>query len=188
MGTFIHEAFEQDDDDYKTSSIAVTWVYEGVTVTGTIDGYNPTTGTLFDFKTKQDLDPAKLPQSENTQQIRIYANMLRHMGYTVNRAELVYISMTGASKCKSCKMTLDPFDEQSLICPSCEQRHLRRNYHLGTHRVPVTLERLDELDQWIAERATVLQKAIDTNTPAPAAPTYVCRWCPFVNTCPEGLR
>jgi len=188
VGTVTHTLLEGDPTDPNIrSEIDLSWDYDGVTVTGRADAYYPHTHTLSDTKTKRGMYLKYLPEGEHTTQVKVYANILRHMGYPVEHGEIQYLDVTGPSKCLECKAELIPsVNERSLTCPKCGQLYDVSKNHLGTVKIGVDVSKADQLDTWISERAHHLHDAILSHTPANAEPGWLCKYCPFVNICPEA--
>lgn len=66
---------------------------EDINISGIPDYFNPASGLLRDYKTCEKVPKYNKPYAEHSAQTNIYACLLRANGYTVNAAEIVYLSM-----------------------------------------------------------------------------------------------
>lgn len=190
QGTIMHEEMAGDGEDPNlVAEKEIRWVFGGVEVIGSFDAYYPEQKLLSDTKTTRWLTPRKLPYGDHKEQVRIYAVMMNHLGYEVERAEIQYVDMSGASKCTTCKgVTLLPYSDTELRCPNCTKHFAKNMNHLGAVRFEVDLRNAEETEAWITERAIALQTAIDTNEAPAAEPSIMCSYCDFRKDCPSALR
>lgn len=186
IGTIIHAGLEHSDDPHLLNEIDLFTVFEGVPVTGRCDGYMPHIQHLVDYKTKQYLSPEKVPSEEHILQIKTYALMLERAGKPVKTASIVYIDTRGGSDCQKCKTKLLPHEPGWLTCPTCSQTYSTQRYHLGVVTVDVDLTEQGEHAEWVVERATALDNAIDTKHAPPGEPGWLCAYCPFAARCPDA--
>lgn len=184
IGTATHKFLEGAPDVDALTELPVAHDYDGVTVVGTVDYFNPRTGLLLDMKTVRGKAPSALPYPEQKAQVQIYANILTHMGYTVKRAALQFIDLDGPSRCPSCDIALEPGDN-ALQCPRCDQDYPLTGYHLGAFKFEVPLRGQWLKDSHITQRAKALSWAIEglDVTLAQPAPGPLCRFCAFREEC-----
>lgn len=156
------------DDEVKTE-VQVT--YEGIE--GRIDVIQGE--DIIDFKTTGYLDPYRLPYGSHRTQVALYQRMAGLDG----KLYIQYISMTGPSKCKKCKQTMQLLNGR-VQCPQCGAGN--SNSHLGAKMIEIDPENTDE---YIA-RAKVLKEAVETNVPPVGEPSWLCYYCSHINKCPLG--
>ena len=162
-GTVFHRAFEQFSMGRLTEKRVFLFLEEpGAFVTGRVDGYDPTTHTLVDYKTtaqKMRWDRAqngfvtpkmREPRPHHVDQVKIYAWLLSENGYPVQNIRIVYVSMG---------------DIQSFDVEAPDR------------------EGMEQIRQSVVERV----KAIVSDFPPDATPPedWYCKFCEFYQ-CPRN--
>lgn len=161
-GSIFHSAFE-DMGNGLVEKRFTTFLYDPpVFVSGRVDGYDPETGTLYDYKTvnakarwdrtlkKYVTFTLKEPRSHHTAQLRLYAWLLWKNGYDIpSRMRLVYITMAHVTS----------FD-----------------------LVPPTMEEMQDIESEVTEKARII--VADDAPPAEPDEDWECRYCPFTQ-CPK---
>jgi hypothetical protein len=89
LGTALHERYARYGDDDWLMEFRLYAEIDGVTISGTADMYQRSTGRLVDLKTSGVFGFTK-GSDEYTKQVNIYAFLLQENGFEVNSAELVY--------------------------------------------------------------------------------------------------
>lgn len=177
LGTAVHKALELNDE-HLVSELPVA----GMNVVGTADVVY-TSGRIVDYKTTRWLVPAKLPYGSHVTQVNIYAAMLRSQGRTVTSAAIQYIDLTGATKCRQCKLPYEPSENGYPACPQCHNSV--PSAHLGGALVEVPLEDDATVSNWIAMREKTLSLSLETNTLPDAEVGFLCNYCSHKSSCLE---
>ena len=86
LGTCVHKYLEDNLPGVKEWKLVIP--FEGKTIVGVIDRYDPETGTIVDYKLKKMGDS---DYSQGIQQIKCYAWILRKMGVIANTGKVVAI-------------------------------------------------------------------------------------------------
>jgi CRISPR/Cas system-associated exonuclease Cas4 (RecB family) len=176
LGSALH-AYLEDKDGTILHELKV----EALGIEGSVDAFYSDVGRIIDFKTSRWLSPSKLPYGSHIQQVNIYAELLRRMGYGVNSAAVQYIDLTGPSKCRSCKVPYEPNEYGILICPACGGNY--RDAHTGGAIFEVDLLPSEEVTEYIVDRRDKLNDALSTVVLPEAERSYLCGYCPFQQQC-----
>jgi len=186
LGIFIHsklEEFAPPDSKTELSLSAVT--PSGVEVVGTIDLLTKD-GEIRDSKSKRYLTPAREPNSANSRQINIYRWLLIENGYEAKTGVLEYLALRGATRCQKCKCELEQRDDKKWLCHKCKKEWDEDKAHRGTLRAPVEIYPLLAVEQWVDERAVILDNALKLGTIAPKIGKdgeWICDYCSFRKEC-----
>jgi len=186
LGIFIHsklEEFAPPGSQVELSLSAMT--PSGVEVVGTVDLLTKN-GVIIDSKSKRWLSKIRLPSSSNSRQINIYRWLLHENGYEANSGVLEYLALRGATRCQKCKCELDQREDKKWICPKCGKIWDEEKAHRGVYRAKVEIYSLEAVEQWVDERAVILDNALKLGTIAPKvgkAGEWVCDYCSFEEEC-----
>ena len=179
LGTAMHSIIEDEEDPNVITELPLE--YQGVV--GTVDAYYPEHKRLVDHKTTRWLKKANLPYGDHEKQVNIYRWLLENNGFEVDRMFLHYIDMSGPSKCRSCKL---PLIEEAgiMVCPVCGKPN--RNGHHGTAMLPVPIELMSEIEEFVLTRKEALEKSLEEGIPPQSDAGYLCNYCQFRGICPDS--
>jgi len=152
---------------------------EALGIEGTMDMYHE--GVIVDYKTTRWLNPAKTPYGSHAQQVNIYAEMMRSLGFDVKRLFIQYIDMSGPTKCKTCKAMFEPDETGYLSCPRCGREYSAA--HAGAELIEIEQYPREEVQQYITERRDYLLSSLRTNEAPQKEPSFLCDYCNFKQIC-----
>jgi len=138
-------------------------------------------GRVVDYKTVRKMDKFFLPYSSHELQLNIYAAMLEAKGTYVEEMAIQYISTDGPSRCPTHNKMVIPGGEFGYMCPVCERS--KKSYHPGVYLVRV--QKMDDIQTLIQQRASDLEAAIALQSPPKGEPSWVCAFCRFKESCPD---
>lgn len=140
-------------------------------------------GRIVDYKTTRWMVPSKLPYGSHAKQVNVYAHMRRKLGYPVSSAALMYIDLSGPTKCRACKKIVRLIDGD-LKCPVC----LRTvpNAHLGATLIEVELMDERYIEEYVNRQIARLRGALSNGHIPEADPDYLCGYCSHTEECEEG--
>ena len=173
IGISVHKSLEeamQGEEGWRTE---VPVANQGIV--GRIDAITPN-GDIIDFKTIRWMRPKNLPYGYHREQVQIYQNIEGLDGELF----IQYVDVSGPTRCRNCHVAMRLIDGE-VTCPSCG--YISNDGHLGglVKRV-LQKDRSDETGL----RTILLEQALDQNTIPDAEPGWGCRYCQFINRCPEG--
>jgi CRISPR/Cas system-associated exonuclease Cas4 (RecB family) len=167
LGISIHKAVENDSGEIPVSECGIIGKIDS------IDGED-----IIDFKTTRWLDPSKKVSEHYIMQLNVYRYLAKKKG----RLFIQQIDLSGPTKCRVCKMTLQKIDRE-YRCPRCGATN--RNAHLGAKMVEIPVIPEDEIKTYIEERVSVLKKSLDSGKEPIPEPGWICGYCPHL-ICPEN--
>ena len=177
LGTQVHGAIERNDE-YMQSEIPLK-----------LDGLVGRTdivykdGRLVDSKTTRWMVLGRLPYGSHELQVNIYAYILKKQGVDVNRLQIQYIDLSGPTKCRACKKSVVSINGE-LRCPQCGE--FVRNAHLGAALIEIPFYPEEVVKDYIENRVTSLQAALDMGFEPEKEPGFLCAYCPAIDICKPG--
>lgn len=101
-GSLVHGSMEE----FKEHELSKDYLIEeslsadlgGIPLRGTIDNYDKTTGTLWDWKTTKGIYPKYLPKADHVTQMYGYVYLLRANSYNVTKCTLFYMDASETYK------------------------------------------------------------------------------------------
>jgi CRISPR/Cas system-associated exonuclease Cas4 (RecB family) len=179
LGTLQHKLLEEMEDEHYKAELIV----DADGVVGTTDAYY-NDGRIVDYKTTRNMNTKYLPQKKHIMQVNMYAHALRQMGHPVTSAQIQYIDLLGATKCR-CKAFAVPGPKGKAICP---QGHGPiPNGHLGGYLAKVPLWDEEKTGEVYNERKDYLVENLENGSiPEQVEPDFLCLYCPFLQMCDEG--
>ena len=186
LGIFIHSKLEEFAPPGSYTELPLSAVTpSGVEVVGTVDLLTKD-GEIRDTKSKRFLTPERLPDSSNSRQVNIYRWLLHENGYTAKSGVLEYLALRGATRCQKCKCELIQREDKKWECPKCKKEWDEKKAHRGTFRAKVEIYPLEAVEQWVDQRAMILDNALNLGTIAPKIDEsggWVCDYCSFRKEC-----
>lgn len=189
LGSITHALLEVDEDE---PVIETEVPLNALGIEGTTDVIHHN-GKVFgpfhlqDQKTTRWLKPSNLPYGSHDLQLNIYAALQREQGTAVESASIQYIDLSGPTKCRQCKVPVEPdLEFDRLVCPSCG--NAPSNAHLGAVEFDIELRDEEEIKAYVEERRDELLLSLEMGDPPEAEPSFLCKYCPFIEMCPEGMR
>lgn len=179
MGTAAHGFLEGDDEVLDTEVVVD---HDGIV--GRVDVIYKT-GRIVDYKTTRWLKIDNLPYGSHAAQLNIYRYLRKKSGHQVDGLAVQYIDMSGPSKCRACKVPVRKINGQ-LTCPKCGNPP--KGAHLGAVLVEIPVWSDEDIENYVTTRRDVLQEALDTGLVPVGEPSFLCSYCPFFDTCEEGIR
>lgn len=157
----------------------------GIEISGQIDAYEPSTKTLWDWKTCKFISVKNLPYGEHVSQTAIYRLLLEGNGLPVAEVNIIYLD-------SSCWASVEMDEEKSLI----------RFYEKGERKVAsldACMQPVEKTYEAIEPRVKTLWNAFHKDIEPPCEPSFLCdlnnrerkSYCPVRHLCPfwnEGLR
>ncbi len=176
LGTAIHSVLEKIEDENLESEMSL----EGYGIVGRADVVYKN-GRIVDYKTTRWMTPSRLPYGSHVAQLNIYASLLRSKGIQVTSAAVQYIDVSGATKCRQCRVPVIPDENGYPKCPKCENHP--QNAHLGVALYEIPLDSDDEIADMISIRRKELELSVETGEAPEAEVSYLCDYCPFQKEC-----
>ena len=176
LGNAVHKHLEDNGEAGEAEK-----TIEAMGLTGTMDLYR--NGVILDYKSSRWLTPSKLPYGSHAQQVNVYAQMMRSLGYPVKRLFVQYIDLSGPTRCKTCKHVFEPEPETGyLSCPRCKREY--SGAHLGAELIEIDMYPEEEMEDYINTRRDALVNALNGGDAPEKEPSFLCDgYCPFKGVC-----
>jgi len=176
IGTFIHNAIENHMQGEEDIVSEMPVAYNGVV--GKVDLYDKKTGVISDLKTTRWIIPAKLPYASHSIQVNMYAYMMKQLGYKVTGMNIQYLDVSGATKCRRCKVVAQWYKGE-LRCPNCFE--LLTNAHLGAVIIDVDYD--PSVPALFEQKRKELKTCLEMEALPDAEPSYLCEYCLHTEMC-----
>lgn len=124
-----------------------------------------------------------VPYGSHALQVNVYAWMLRKMGREINKLQIQYIDLSGPSKCRGCKRTVQMIGGM-LKCPECLR--VLPDAHLGALLVEIPILTDEEVEAHILDRKKELEASIALGDPPTKEPGFLCAYCAHTEKCQPG--
>lgn len=167
LGTIVHDALALYD---VNANVPLELDLGSFKVVGTAD--RVANGVVEEVKTTRWLDPSRLPYGNHLTQIRFYGAILTQLGWTIKGGRIVYVDLTGPSRCKIC----------GKVFGECQ--HMKRGHSgFAAYAETWTPRMLDETFFELQAAAIKLQEAVVNKQPPIVTPSWECRYCDYERIC-----
>jgi len=175
LGNAVHKHLEDNSEAGEAEK-----TIEAMGLNGTMDLYKD--GVILDYKSTRWLNPERLPYGSHAQQVNVYAEMMRSLGYPVKRLFVQYIDLSGPTRCKTCKRIFEPDNTGFLSCPRCHREY--SGSHLGAELIEIDIYPREETQNYINTRRDALLKSIECCVAPEKEQSFLCEgYCPFNEIC-----
>lgn len=179
LGTHVHAGAESEDGFFDSE---LPLAYDGIAGRADVVYKN---GRLLDIKTTRWLKIHSVPYGSHALQVNVYAWMLRKMGRPVEKLQIQYIDLSGPSKCRGCKRTVQMIGGM-LKCPECLR--VLPDAHMGALLVDIPILTDEEVEAHILDRKKELEMSIALGSPPDKEPGFLCAYCAHYAKCQPDAR